>query len=62
MVVLGILVAITGELSWFSLVAYPANFFIPITRYLGFIWMLAVAVALTRDRKEAHAASIKDAV
>jgi hypothetical protein len=61
-VVLGILVAITGELSSFSLIAYPANFFIPITRYLGFIWMLSAAVTLTRDRKEAHAASIRDAV
>jgi hypothetical protein len=48
---LGILVAITGELSWFSLIAYPANFFIPITRFTGFLWMLLAAVALTRDRK-----------
>ena len=51
MVALGMLVAITGELSWFSLIAYPANFFIPITRYLGLIWMVSVAVALTKNRK-----------
>ena len=49
MVVLGMLVAIAGELSSFSLIAFPANFFIPVTRYLGFIWMVSVAVALTRD-------------
>jgi hypothetical protein len=49
--VLGILIAMTGELSWFSLVAFPANFFIPITRYAGFIWMLLAAVALTKDRR-----------
>jgi hypothetical protein len=55
--VLGILLAITGELSWFSLVAFPANFFIPITRYAGFIWMLLAAVALMKDRSVAHAAS-----
>jgi hypothetical protein len=55
MVALGMLVAITGELSSFSLIAYPANFFIPITRYLGVIWMLSVAVALTKNRKVAHA-------
>src|SRR5437868_2823514 len=61
MVVLGMLVAITGELSSFSLIAYPANFFIPITRYLGVIWMLSVAVALTKDRKVAYATSIGDA-
>jgi hypothetical protein len=51
MAVLGMLVAIAGELSSFSLIAYPANFFIPITRYLGVIWMLSIAVALTKVRK-----------
>ena len=56
MMVLGVLVAITGELAWFSLITYPANFFIPITRYLGFIWMLSVAVGLTKDRRVTHAA------
>ncbi len=50
LVVLGMLVAIAGELSWLSLVAYPANFFIPITRYVGFIWMLLAAIKLTRSR------------
>jgi hypothetical protein len=54
MVVLGMLLAITGELASFSLIAYPANFFIPITRYLGFIWMLSVAIALTKSRKVAQ--------
>jgi hypothetical protein len=54
---LGMLLAVTGELSWISLVAYPANFFIPITRFVGFVWMLAVAVALTRGRRTAQAAS-----
>ena len=56
LVALGMLLAITGELSWFSLIAYPANFFIPITRFVGFIWMVCVAVALTRNRKIAQAA------
>ena len=50
MVVLGMLLAITGELSSLSLIAYPANFFIPITRYLGLIWMVSIAVALTKNR------------
>ena len=61
LVALGMLVAITGELSWFSLIAYPANFFIPITRYLGLIWMVSVAVALTKNRKLVHATNIGDA-
>jgi len=54
MVILGILLAITGELSSFSLIAYPANFFIPITRYLGLIWMVSVAVALTKNHSVAQ--------
>src|ERR1700689_2140328 len=58
LVAFGMLLAITGELSWFSLIAYPANFFIPITRFVGFIWIVCVAVALTRNRKVAQAAYI----
>jgi hypothetical protein len=50
LVALGMLVAVTGVLSWLSLVAYPANFLIPITRYVGFIWMLLAAIKLTRSR------------
>ena len=59
LVVLGMLVAIAGELSWLSLIAYPANFFIPFTRYVGFMWMLLAAIKLTRTRRPAslpHAA------
>jgi len=54
MVVLGMLLAITGELSSLSLIAYPANFFIPITRYLGLIWMVSVAVALPKNSRLAQ--------
>jgi hypothetical protein len=61
LVAYGMLMALTGELSSLSLVAYPANFFIPITRYLGFIWMFSVAVALTRNRNGEQAAPISDA-
>jgi hypothetical protein len=51
LVALGMTVAVSGEFSSLSLIAYPANFLIPITRYLGFIWMLLVAVNLTRNRR-----------
>jgi hypothetical protein len=54
---LGMLVAITGELAWFSLIAYPANFFIPFTRFAGFVWMLVAAVTLSRAGKLAYARS-----
>ncbi|MGA2534839.1 MAG: hypothetical protein ABSF53_02400 [Terracidiphilus sp.] len=56
MVAVGMLVAVAGEFSSISLIAYPANFFIPITRFLGFIWMIAVAAGLAKGRKPAHAA------
>jgi hypothetical protein len=55
------LLALTGELSSLSLVAYPANFFIPVTRFFGFIWMLSLAVALTGDRRGAQAAAVSEA-
>ena len=61
LVALGMLLALAGEASSLSLVAFPANFFIPITRYVGFIWMFAVAIALAKDRQGAQA-SISDAV
>lgn len=51
LVIFGMLMAISGELSWLSLVAYPANFFIPMTRFVGYIWMLSAAIALTRNRR-----------
>jgi len=61
LVALGVVVALAGELSWFSLIAYPANFFIPIVRFVGFVWMVLAAVALTRDRRLARGASPADA-
>jgi len=60
LVAFGMFLAFTGEVASLSLVAYPANFFIPVTRYLGFIWMFSVAVALTRDRNGVQSASIRD--
>ena len=51
LVVFGMIVAVAGEFSSLSLITYPANFLIPITRYLGFIWMLLVAVNLTKNRR-----------
>jgi hypothetical protein len=48
-VALGMVTAVAGEFSCLSLLAYPANFLIPITRYLGLIWMMVAAVKLTRS-------------
>jgi hypothetical protein len=56
LVVLGMIVALAGELSSLSLVTYPANFLIPLTRYVGFIWMIAVAISLTRNQRRVQIA------
>ena len=49
LVALGVALAIAGELSSLSLIAYPANFFIPFTRFVGLVWMILVAVFLTKS-------------
>jgi hypothetical protein len=59
---LGMVVAIAGELSSLSLIAYPANFFIPITRFVGYIWMIFAAVALTKNRRTAEVAPARNSV
>jgi hypothetical protein len=50
-VVLGLVIAIAGEFSTFSLIAYPFNFLIPIARFGGFVWLLAVGATLQRTRE-----------
>jgi hypothetical protein len=48
LVVLGIGLGVIGELSWFSLVIPKALFLIPLTRFPGFIWMIAAGFALPK--------------
>ena len=45
-VVLGIAVAICGELSWLYMMVPGALPLVPLTRFPGFIWIIAVALAL----------------
>ena len=49
-VVLGMVIALAGELSSLSLVWYPASFLLPLTRFGGFIWLIAVAVWLPKTQ------------
>ena len=44
--VLGIIVAAACELASFTLVFYNAAYFIPVGRFLGIIWMIAVSITL----------------
>lgn len=45
-VAFGLLLAVCGELSWISLVVPGALFLIPLTRFPGFIWLIAAGFAL----------------
>jgi hypothetical protein len=49
-IVLGLVLAVAGELSWFHLISPKALFLIPLTRFPGFIWLIAVGFALPRVR------------
>lgn len=49
--VFGMVVAVSGEFASLSLVFSLPNYLIPITRYLGFIWMVAVAIQLPKGRE-----------
>jgi hypothetical protein len=44
--ILGLVLAAIGVLSWFSFEFRPATALIPLTRFPGFIWMIAVGFAL----------------
>src|SRR5215471_4940993 len=45
---LGVLLAVFGELSWISLVFPKLLFLIPLTRFPGFIWLIAAGFALPK--------------
>lgn len=47
-VVLGVILAVCGELSWFEILNVHLLPLIPITRFPGFIWMIAAGFALPR--------------
>jgi hypothetical protein len=57
LVVLGMIVAVAGELSSLSLIAYPANLAIPVTRFAGFAWIILVAGHLPKTQRRTEEAS-----
>jgi len=60
-VVLGMIVAVAGELSCLSLIAYPANLAIPLTRFAGFAWLILVGGRLPKTLRQTEAASAEGA-
>src|SRR6266849_4295934 len=57
LVVLGMIVAAAGELSSLSLIAYPANFAIPLTRFVGFAWLILVGSLLPKTLRHTEGVS-----
>src|SRR6267142_3189190 len=57
LVVLGMIVAVAGELSSLSLIAYPANLAIPVTRFAGFAWLILAGARLPKTLLPAIEAS-----
>jgi hypothetical protein len=52
LIVLGLVLAAAGELSWLHLILYPKLLFlIPLVRFPGFIWIIAVGFLLPKSRK-----------
>ena len=49
-VVLGIILAVAGELSWLHLAFPKLLFLIPLVRFPGFVWIIAVGFLLPKSR------------
>jgi hypothetical protein len=47
-IVLGLVLAVAGELSWLTLVFPQALFLIPLVRFPGFIWLIAAGFAMPK--------------
>jgi hypothetical protein len=43
---LGIVVAIISELTWFTMIVPNLGFLVPLTRFPGFVWLIAVGFLL----------------
>ncbi len=62
LVVLGMTVAAAGELSSLSLIAYPANLAIPVTRFVGFAWIILLGGRLPKTLRRAEGASAEGGI
>jgi hypothetical protein len=51
----GLVIAVLAELSHFSLIWYGATFLIPIGRFAGLLWLIAVGALLPRARQRRNA-------
>jgi hypothetical protein len=56
-VVLGMIVAAAGEVASLSLLIYAANLAIPVTRFVGFVWLILVGALLPKTLRLPEGAS-----
>lgn len=49
-IVMGLILAVAGELSWLNLAFPKLLFLIPLVRFPGFIWLIAVGFLLPKSR------------
>jgi hypothetical protein len=47
-IIFGIVLAVFGELSWLNLIFPQALFLVPLTRFPGFVWLIAAGFKLPR--------------
>jgi hypothetical protein len=50
LVIFGLILAASGEFSWFSLIFPNMLFLIPITRFLGFVWLIIAGFKLPKAK------------
>ena len=56
LIIFGLILAVAGELSWIHLLVFPKLLFlIPLVRFPGFIWLIAVGFLLPKTRRPASA-------
>src|SRR5262249_14424876 len=55
----GLVLAVCGELSWLSLVFPALLFFIPLTRFPGFLWLITTGFLLPRSSGEARVRGVR---
>ena len=46
LIVLGRIIVVPGELSWIEMLVLKARSLIPLTRFLGFVWLIAAGFVM----------------
>jgi hypothetical protein len=50
-IILGLIVAMIGELSWFEILSVKLLPLIPLTRFPGIVWIIAAGFSLAKNKK-----------